>query len=150
MRSGVDRSEDVLCGVLAFASAAVFLIGVVLLGPDRVYADETLRTGPACGPGASAHADRGLDLRTLLTEHDQIATLQAVHFALSEVPDGASYVWHRSHGRLSGVVQITQSLKGGPTGLCRAFTVTLTSGDESRRLATAACRLADRSWQLSR
>ena len=32
-----------------------------------------------------------------LDESDEIAALQSVQYALSEVADGSSYIWHRSN-----------------------------------------------------
>ena len=46
-----------------------------------------------------------------LDENDEIAALEAIRVALTEVGDGGSYVWYRRHGRLSGIVQPTVSFK---------------------------------------
>ena len=46
-----------------------------------------------------------------LDEKDEIAALERIQYALSEVSDGKTYVWRRWHGRLSGIVQPTASFK---------------------------------------
>lgn len=100
-----------------------------------------MRTAPryaALGaPGAA-----GLDVT------DQRAALESVQYALSEIGDGSSYVWHRGHGKLSGVVQPTQSFKDEQGKICRHFIVMLASGTYSKRTETVACRMNDGIWQL--
>ena len=48
--------------------------------------------------------------------------------ALTEVGDGGSYVWRRSHGRLSGIVQPTASFKDPGGRVCRHIVLTMTVG----------------------
>lgn len=79
---------------------------------------------------------------------DQRAALESVQYALSEIGDGSSYVWHRGHGKLSGVVQPTQSFKDQQGKICRHFVVMLASGTYSKRTETVACRMTDGIWQL--
>ncbi len=88
------------------------------------------------------------ELRAELDEADEIAALESVQVALSEVGDGASYVWHRHNGRLSGVVQPTASFKDGSGNVCRHVVVLLSSGADSRKAEGVACRLADGRWLL--
>jgi len=83
-----------------------------------------------------------------LDAHDEIAALEAVHLALSEIGDGASYVWHQRHGRLSGIISPTSSFKD-PTGrVCRHIIMSLSAGPSTARTEGVACRMADRSWRL--
>lgn len=79
---------------------------------------------------------------------DQQAALESVQYALSSIGDGASYVWHRGHGRLSGVVQPTKSFKDAQGNVCRHFVMMLASGTYSKRAETVACRMPDGIWQL--
>jgi hypothetical protein len=81
-------------------------------------------------------------------ESDEFAALESVQFALTEVGDGATYVWHRAHGRLSGVVQPTSSFKDAAGNVCRHIVVMLTSGANSKKTEGIACRLASGIWQL--
>ncbi|MEZ5844910.1 MAG: hypothetical protein R3D27_14400 [Hyphomicrobiaceae bacterium] len=86
--------------------------------------------------------------RRLLGPADEIAALEAVQIALSEVGDGASYVWHRDHGRLSGVVKPTHSYFDAAGHVCRHVHVLLTSGDYTRRAEGVACRDETGIWSL--
>jgi hypothetical protein len=79
---------------------------------------------------------------------DEIAALEAIRVALTEVGDGGSYVWHRTHGRLSGFVTPTSSFKDAAGNVCRHIIAVLTAGGTSRRTEGFACRLPDGRWQL--
>jgi hypothetical protein len=89
---------------------------------------------------AEAHA--------FLDESDEIAALEAIRVALTEVGDGGSYVWRRSHGRLSGIVQPTASFKDPGGRVCRHIVLTMTVGTATGKAEGIACRLADGRWQL--
>jgi surface antigen len=84
----------------------------------------------------------------LLDENDEIAALEAVRVALTEVGDGSTYVWHRANGRLSGLVQPTGSFKDLAGRPCRHIIVILSSGGHSAKIEGVACRLANGRWQL--
>jgi outer membrane surface antigen len=91
---------------------------------------------------------RYADSRALLDENDEIAALEAVRVALSEVGDGATYVWHRANGRLSGLVQPTASFKDPAGRVCRHIVLVMSTGDHTARTEGIACRLGDGRWQL--
>jgi surface antigen len=80
---------------------------------------------------------------------DEIAALQAIDIALSEVADGSSYVWHAAHGRLSGVIHPTSSFRDRRGSVCRHIVITLSAAARSGRIEGIACRLNDGSWQLA-
>jgi hypothetical protein len=80
-------------------------------------------------------------------DSDEIATLEAVHIALTEVGDGGAYVWRRRHGSLSGVVMPTGSFKDGRR-VCRHILVLLTRGERVGTAEGIACRLGDGRWQF--
>jgi surface antigen len=83
-----------------------------------------------------------------LDNGDEVAALEAIRVALTEVGDGSSYVWHRGNGRLSGVVHPTSSFRDVSGRVCRHIVVVLTTGARSGRVEGVACRLSDGSWQL--
>lgn len=85
---------------------------------------------------------------TVLDESDEIAALESVQFALSEVGDGASYIWHRNNGHLSGLVQPVASFKDAGGQVCRHVVVMLTSGLLSKKTEGVACRLPNGQWRL--
>jgi hypothetical protein len=88
------------------------------------------------------------ELKPQLDENDEIAALEAIRVALSEVGDGATYVWHRQHGRLSGLVQPTASFKDPAGRVCRHIILVMSSGIHSGKIEGVACRLGDGRWQL--
>jgi surface antigen len=83
-----------------------------------------------------------------LDEKDQIAALERIQYALSEVGDGKTYVWRRWHGRLSGLVQPTSSFKDMNGKVCRHLIVLMTTGKRTKKQEGVACRLPSGRWQL--
>ena len=88
------------------------------------------------------------EANAFLDENDEIAALEAIRVALSEVGDGDTYVWRRMHGRLSGLVQPTASFKDPAGRVCRHILLIMTVGTARGRAEGIACRLADGRWQL--
>jgi hypothetical protein len=84
-----------------------------------------------------------------LDENDEIAALEAIRVALTEVGDGGTYVWYRQHGRLNGMVQPTVSFKDPVGRVCRHILIIMTVGTATGRAEGIACRLADGRWQLN-
>jgi surface antigen len=83
-----------------------------------------------------------------LDEKDEIAALERIQYALSEVSDGKTYVWRRWHGRLSGLVQPTASFKDTSGKVCRHLIVLMTTGQTTKKQEGVACRLPSGRWQL--
>jgi surface antigen len=83
-----------------------------------------------------------------LDEKDEIAALERIQYALSEVGDGKTYVWRRWHGRLSGIVQPTASFKDNSGKVCRHLIVLMTTGKTTKKQEGIACRLPSGRWQL--
>lgn len=140
---------------LAAAVAAAALVAFFALMPVRTAVAQEVRPAqPPCScslpqdaPSTSprpklADHSQGLD------DHDEIATLDAIRVALSEVGDGSTYVWHTRNGRLSGVIQPTASFKDTAGRVCRHIVLVLTTGVRSGRVEGVACRLTDGRWQL--
>lgn len=142
LRGSVMRSNVSLSGLWATVFAGVFIAALILIAPGLVLASEPMpvnRAQPALA---------GPDLRTTLDDTDEVATLDAIHTALSQVADGATYVWHRNHGRLSAILQPTQSFKDASGNVCRHLVVMLMSGAATRKTEGIACRMATGRWQL--
>jgi hypothetical protein len=97
---------------------------------------------PAPRPRFAEYSQGGLD------DSDEIAALDAIRIALTEVGDGASYVWHRGNGRLSGVIQPTASFKDAAGRICRHIVLVLTTGVRTGRTEGIACRLEGGRWQF--
>lgn len=145
--------------ITAFTFAAsVFLIGdTSFAGPlgSSPITNEAAATAPAerqppasRPPLRNSFTDHRPSARRQLDDNDALAALESLHFALSEVADGSSYVWHRSHGGLSGVVQIAASFRGPDDRICRRAVVVFTSGSDSERTETIACREASGVWKI--
>lgn len=80
---------------------------------------------------------------------DEIATLHAIHQALSSVGDGGAYVWRRGNGQLTGLFRPTTSFKSGNGEICRHIIIRLNSKNYSREVEGIACRDNAGGWSLS-
>jgi hypothetical protein len=144
-----------LAPLAAAVAAALSLVATGFLSVGGATATEPQRDGAACPcaemqrqPEASWPTPRYFDLKATLNAIDEVAALEAVQWALTEVADGATFVWHRQHGRLSGLVQPTSSFKDASDRICRHLVMMLTSGGYSRKAEGVACRQADGVWLL--
>lgn len=137
-------------GLTAFA-----LVASVFVSSDFAQAADA--AAPSGAPGCScpesgaqkSSKPKFADLKLPLDESDEIAALESVQFALTEVADGSSYVWHRSHGRLSGVVKPLTSFKDQSGSVCRHVLVVFNGADETKKTQAVACRLASGVWQIN-
>jgi surface antigen len=87
-------------------------------------------------------------MRRRLDANDEIAALERIQYALSEVGDGSTYAWRRWHGGLAGVVHPTASFKDDNGSICRHLVVLLTTGKRTSRMEGVACRLPSGRWRL--
>jgi surface antigen len=131
----------------AFQRAAlVAAVGSLMLAAGD--GDPATAQAPGMPASRTEPAPPGLDLRATLDENDELAVLYAIHTRLANVADGSTYVWHRHHGRLSGVVQPTASFKGRDGAPCRHLVVMLMAGRHIQRTEGIACRIDGRRWSL--
>lgn len=141
----------------SYSAGAAALILAAVLVPHFASAQATKPTerapclcptpDPSKPPSISAKP-KFAEATAHLDENDEIAALEAIRVALSEVGDGDTYVWHRRHGRLSGLVQPTASFKDRSGRICRHILLIMTVGTARGRAEGIACRLADGRWQL--
>jgi surface antigen len=82
-------------------------------------------------------------------EVDEIAALEAIRIALSEVGDGSAYLWFRRQGGLSGLVQPVVSFTDPVGRVCRHIVLLIVRGDRTGRVEGTACRLSDGRWDLA-
>lgn len=80
---------------------------------------------------------------------DKRATLEAIRFALTEVADGATYVWRRQSGPLKGIVRPTSSFRDGTGRVCRHLVLGVSLGRLKRKIEGIACREGTGRWSLS-
>jgi 17 kDa outer membrane surface antigen len=143
-----------LLSLAASVATALLFAFLALATVTRTAAHDVGPVQPPCScqqphdaPKASPRP-KFADYSRELDTSDEIATLEAIRVALTEVADGSSFVWHRGHGRLSGVIQPTSSFKDAAGRVCRHIVLVLTTGVRSGRVEGVACRLADGRWQL--
>jgi hypothetical protein len=136
---------------------AIALVLALVLAPQHASAQvgDPAERGPCLCPSpnpskppAVSAKPKFAEANAHLDENDEIAALEAIRVALSEVGDGDSYVWRRTHGRLSGVVQPTASFKDPAGRVCRHILLIMTVGTATGRAEGIACRLAGGRWQL--
>ena len=145
--------EESLFPLAAAVLTGVFLVATVFLTSDFALAEESLAgaSPPSCACPESEKKSakpKFAGLNTELDQNDRDAALENLQLALSKVGDGASYVWHRSNGRLSGLVQPTSSFRNDKGAVCRHLVLLLTTGEKTRKTEGIACRLANGLWRL--
>lgn len=153
---------------LSLFSAAAFAFCVATLAASSVWPEPARADAPALRPtltGPAAHPSAPDDGASIMPDlpaptalrpsfapafsrMDRTAALESVQLALSRVADGATYVWHRGHGRLGGVVHPTRSYRDDNGRVCREFTVMYASGTLSAKTRTHACRLDNGIWSI--
>lgn len=140
-------------------ATAVALVAAVLMNPLAADAGETpaklTAKEKSCAellpldlPGIRFGAPTYIEPRDTLNEHDELATLAAIQYALSEVGDGQTYVWHHKHGALSAIVKPTSSFRSSKGQICRHIHLLLNSGQYSKKSEGVACRTARGIWSL--
>lgn len=162
------RSDQSLFALSATAVTGFVLAGFIVISADMVFAADNTKPAPqAPAPHAKEQQSGGAtctcpdsqkpqlflrpkyaDLKPQLDESDEIAALESVQVALTELGDGGTYVWHRQNGRLSGVVQPTASFKDTAGKVCRHVVLMLTTGTTTKKTEGIACRLDNGQWQL--
>ena len=147
------RSDYSLFPLLAAGTTAFTLVAAIFVSADFAQASEA-KAGPSPGcscpdsAGKSSGKPKFAGLQTPLDASDELAVLESVQLALTQVADGSSYVWHRSHGRLSGIVRPTASFKDHRGHVCRHILVVLNGTTETKKTEAIACRLATGGWEL--
>ena len=157
MRETLPFTSLAAGGLTAFA-----LVATIFLSTDGARAIEPANTAaeaqaPSCScPGLSNRRQKPkfAELRAApddggpLNSGDEIAALSSVQHALSATADGATYVWHRNNGRISGLVRPTSSFKNVEGGICRHVIVMMTTGEKTRKTEGVACRQDNGVWNL--
>jgi surface antigen len=153
-------SHSSLVTLATVAATAFVLAAQVMLGSSAAFGGSD-EWATSVSPAAPANAPAQIPLSLVpgttvdiavpppkLDEKDEIAALERIQYALSEVGDGKTYVWRRWHGRLSGIVQPTASFKDTGGKVCRHLIVLMTTGTNTKKQEGIACRLPSGRWQL--
>ena len=139
------RAHPSLVTIVAFVTTAFVLVCAIFLSAQTSRAKESkwdTRIYP------SPVAIPPIEPPHQLDANDEIAALERIQYALSEVGDGATYVWRRWHGQRSGIVQPTSSFRDTDGRVCRHMVVMLTTGTRTKKQEGIACRLPSGRWQL--
>lgn len=156
------RETTSLVSLSASALTAFAVVATIFLSSPDAYAagpaqESAAADAPSCAcPGTSSRRQKPkyADLKPspddgrALDAGDEVAALSSVQHALSATADGATYVWHRNNGRISGLVQPTSSFKNVEGTLCRHVVVMMTTGNKTRKAEGVACRDARGVWSL--
>ena len=140
-----------LASAVAAGSFVLGLLSQLAFAHDVKPPEQSTCTCPNPGPNPSKPpvvSPKFAETNAHLDENDEIAALEAIRVALTEVGDGGTYVWYRQHGRLSGIVQPTSSFKDPAGRVCRHILLIMTVGTATGRAEGIACRLGDGRWQL--
>lgn len=137
--------------IAAAGLTAFFLATATLFSADFAHAAGQT-SGASClcprAAGETATTSKFFETKILLDQNDEYAALESVQLALTEVADGSSYIWRRSHGRLSGIVKPLSSFKDTNGSVCRHAVIVLSGVEATKRTEIVACRLPTGIWQL--
>ena len=156
------RETPSLVSLSAGALTAFAMVATIFLSSPEALAAapgqaSAAAQAPSCAcPGTSSRRQKPkyADLKSApddsraLDAGDEMAALSSVQHALSATADGATYVWHRNNGRISGLIQPTSSFKNVEGTLCRHVVVMMTTGNKTRKAEGVACRDALGVWTL--
>ena len=126
---------------LIAAMLAAGIVSLVLMAPADLWAAD--RRSPD-RDGQPKYAE----LQSEFDEIDELAALEAIGIALTEVGDGSTFVWQRGNGRINGIVKPTASFKDIGGRICRHLELMLAARGRTAKIEGVACRLANGRWEL--
>ncbi|GBE42234.1 MAG TPA: hypothetical protein ENH05_03655 [Rhizobiales bacterium] len=88
------------------------------------------------------------DLRSRLDYKDRVVAMRALQLALSQVPDGGTFVWQKKSRSLKGLIKPTRAFRNADGQLCRHVIYALALGRYTKQIEGIACRLENGRWQL--
>lgn len=148
------REVPIISYVCMIATTVLITLFVAPLS-EPVLADSALKQGHfskiarTFGTSNPTTTPRYIRPQETLGERDELATLEAVHRALTETADGETFVWRAAHGRLNAIFQPTTSFIDSHQRVCRHVVIMLNSGLRSQRAEGIACRLESGTWSLA-
>ena len=148
------RPIDLLTFFLTTTTAAT-LAAITIVMPVTALAEPAKKPKASCAerlpidlPGIQVMEPRFIAPRDTLGAADELAALEVIQNALSDVADGATFVWHHQHGRLSAIINPTATFRNARGQFCRHVHLMLNSGDFSRKSEGIACRSPQGIWSL--
>jgi 17 kDa outer membrane surface antigen len=142
------------CLALFVTAVAASTLWLALAAPKGAQAAESAPAEkPTCNcPGQDAPMREArpkfADLQSGFDEGDEIAALEAIRIALTEIGDGSTFVWRRANGRISGAVKPTSSFRNVQGRVCRHILIVLAAGTRTGKIEGVACRLDNGRWEL--
>lgn len=137
---------------------ATFLFAATTLGnfspsalaaPTSETAGQAGLTATATPPAPVQNPVRRLaELRSKLDGKDQIIAMRALHLALSQVPDGGTFVWRKESRSLKGMIKPSNAFRNASGQICRHVIYALVLGRYTKQIEGIACRQDDGRWQL--
>lgn len=82
------------------------------------------------------------------TADDRDAALEAIQFTLSEVADGATFIWYTKKSSLKGYVRPTSSFRNASGNICRHLKFSVRAHLIVHKIEGVACRSANGTWSL--
>ncbi|MGF1649835.1 MAG: RT0821/Lpp0805 family surface protein [Hyphomicrobiaceae bacterium] len=151
MRCVRSSQADLSTAVLTLLTGCG-LVFLILSSASPVRAERESGTAPVTAEPSSAPSNlKGTtpDARKpRLGGQERAHMLEAIATALEEVPDGSTYVWHRTSGGLSAFIKPTAAFADRDGRVCRTIEVTIVLADRERAASGAACRETDGTWRL--
>lgn len=152
--------STILRSLAAYLSATVFAAMIWLDASESFAAEAAGTKSPPPLPAPFVALERAKSYQSRLTRRrprpsprlgraDELATLHAIHTALSSVGDGGAFVWQRGNGLLNGLIRPTTSFKAADGKVCRHLIIRLDSQHYTREIEGIACREESGRWSLA-
>ena len=111
--------------------------------------DISAASQPATPPTPQANPARELSqLKALLGHRDRVIAMRSLHIALTQVPDGGTFVWRKKSRSLEGVIRPSKPFRNRNGQICRHVIYALALGSYAKQVEGIACRQKDGRWQL--
>ena len=130
--------------LLSIALAAV----IMLISAPQSHA-QMVKRGASVGAPQEFNLKVLRHLRAQLDEKDHLAALKALHIALSQLSDGATFVWRKKSRQLAGVIKPTMAFRNTEGQICRHVIYSLSLGRYVKSIEGIACRDTQGRWWLN-
>lgn len=130
----------IVAAIICYTNAAVIAAGTI-----NAPGPATRATPPVPTEKPTPSLAR---LRSRLGHVDQLVALRALHLALSQVPDGGTFVWQKRSRSLKGLIKPTRAFRNADGQVCRHVIYALSLGRYLKQIEGIACRQDDGRWHL--
>lgn len=134
-------------GLLFIASTAADTLADQAVTPDKARAATPVaRSAPPIPTRKPAQSLA--KLRARLDHKDHLIAMRALHLALTQVPDGGTFVWRKNSRSLKGLIKPTKAFRNAQGQVCRHVVYALSLGRYIKQIEGIACRTGDGTWRL--